>query len=138
MKEEEEWEGKLTSLYKRDMSFALFVSARQKKEVTDGPTDGWTDGRTYQRTHPHIELWLTTKNCHVLATPWRCMSNLTFHTLCMIDRRYINTEKTKVWKVKNCHILSLIKDAPIYKNTFTQTGIDVTLGAPSIASRDRR
>ena len=41
---------KATSSYTRNKSFAVFVSARRKKKVTDrrtdGPTDGPTDGRT--------------------------------------------------------------------------------------------
>ena len=64
-----------TSLYAQNKSFAVFVSARQKKRLwTDGPTDRLTDGPTDQRTdqrrtdgwrdrwtHPLIESWLTTK-----------------------------------------------------------------------------
>ena len=39
-------------------SFAVFVSACQNKEVTDGPMDGPTDQRTDGPTHPLI-IWLT-------------------------------------------------------------------------------
>ena len=52
----------ITSSYTRNKSFAVFVSVRQKKEVTDGRTDRPTDGPIDGRTHPLIESWLTTKN----------------------------------------------------------------------------
>ena len=52
----------------RHKSYAVFFSARWKKEVTNGPTDQRTNGQT----HPLIELWLTTKNRNQFESIWTC------------------------------------------------------------------
>ena len=55
-----------TSLYTQNKSFAVFVSARQKKKrlPTDRPTDQPTDGSTDGWTHPLIESWLPNSLTH--------------------------------------------------------------------------